>query len=220
MTFCRTMRARSTFQRLKAIRLAVWFTLGLPIFSILGQEDPGVMPAADPIPPLRPASPPIGPDFWETHRGEVFLGAAAFLALLMLCIWWLRRARHSEPVPPGRAAQRSLSALRGQTEEGVIVSRVSQVLKCYLVGALRLPPAEMTTKEVVAVIETAPALDSATARDFADFFRQADLKKFAPAGPVSKPAGGGVVERALELVDRAEKCFGHAEAEKNQKQTS
>jgi hypothetical protein len=191
-------------------------------FIILGwaarvgaQAVPAESPEADPIPPLRPPHPAIGPDFWDLHRGEVYLGAAAFLALVVLCFWWFRRARLPEIVSPALAAQQSLTALRGQPEEPALLSRVSQVLKYYLVGALKLPRAEMTTREVVAVIEAAPVLGAATAHDFIEFFRQSDFRKFAPSAPVTGAAPGGVIEHALGMVARAEKSLAAAaEAEK------
>jgi hypothetical protein len=156
---------------------------------------------ADDIPPLAPPLQEIPPSFWEQHGTAVTLGALALLALAGCAVWWLCRPKPPALVPPEGRARAELAALGGQLEDGLVVSRVSRVLRRYLGAAFNLPPGESTTTEFCATLGRSETIGPELATAVGDFLRACDERKFAPA------AGGEpchAASRALALVEQAE----------------
>jgi len=156
---------------------------------------------ADSIPPLRPPRAELPPSFWEEHGTSVVLGGIALLGLICIAVWWLSRKRPQVVAPPEVQAREALELLRNQPEDGALLSRVSQILRRYLVQAFELPPDELTTTEFCALIADAQKIGPQFAASVSEFLHLCDQRKFAPP-PNSQPFGG--VEQALNLLDLGE----------------
>jgi hypothetical protein len=130
--------------------------------------------------------------------------AGVLLALVLLGVagWFLTR-RKAVPLPaPEMLARQVLAPLRRQPEEGALLSRVSQVLRHYLVAAFGLPPEELTSTEFCHLLRQSQGVGPELSAGVAEFLRRCDERKFAPAVP--QPALGAV-EQALEFVEAAER---------------
>ena len=159
------------------------------------------------IPSLRPPREEIPPTFWEQHGWWwVVVLAVLSLALIGAALWFLRRPKPLPIVPPDVQARRALEPLRQQAENGLVLSRVSQILRHYVAAAFALPPEEMNTTEFCRAIACHQQLGPQLAIDVEDFLRQCDVCKFAPVrDALVSPAGKqGAVEYALVLIGRAE----------------
>jgi hypothetical protein len=158
--------------------------------------------APDAIPPLRPPSAELPPGFWEKYGLLTVLGALLALVLLGVAGWLLAR-RKPVPLPaPETLARRALDPLRRQPEEGALLSRVSQVLRRYLVAAFGLPPEELTSAEFCRLLRQNQKVGPELSAGLAEFFSRCDERKFAPAVP--RPALGAV-EQALEFIEAAQR---------------
>jgi uncharacterized protein DUF4381 len=153
------------------------------------------------IPPLQPPRGEIPPGFWELYGVWVVVGSVVFLALCAALVWYLTRPKSVVPVPPGAQARQALERLRQQPEDGVVLSRVSQVVRRYAAQAFGLPPGELTTSEFCQALAGQQRVGPDLAGALAEFLRQCDERKFAPAVP--GPALGAVA-RALELIETSE----------------
>ena len=140
------------------------------------------------IPPLRPPHAEIPPTFWEQYGLWVILGGLLLLALVCAVVWFLTRPKPPVIVPPEVQARQALEPLRQQPEDGVLLSRVSQILRHYVAAAFDLPPGELTTTEFCRAIaghaEIGPELSAA----LSDFLRQCDQRKFSPLPPARHSA--------------------------------
>jgi hypothetical protein len=153
------------------------------------------------IPPLRPPHAEIPPTFWEQHTASVGLVGFALLALMGVAIWLTTRPRPPVIILPEVQARGDLESLRKLTEDGRVLSKVSQAVRRYFGAAFALPPGELTTAEfcraMAANDQVGPELSTTTS----DFLRRCDERKFAPNAP---PAATGAAEYALKLVEQAE----------------
>jgi hypothetical protein len=158
-------------------------------------------PPSDDIPPLRPAHAEIPPTFWEQHGLEVMLFGALLLGLICAAVWFLFRRRPPAVIPPEVEAMQALEPLRQQPEDGVVLSRVSQILRRYVAAAFHLPPGELTTTDFSRAIagqgEVGPELSAA----LTEFLRQCDQRKFSP--PVPAPPLSAAAQ-ALKLIEQAQ----------------
>jgi hypothetical protein len=153
------------------------------------------------LPDLLPARGELPPTYWELH-GLVIVGlSAAGVAVLGLLAFWISRPRPPVSVPPDVVARRALEALRGQPEDGVLLMRVSAILRHYLVQACRFPAGERTTTELCQELQLRADLDGGLLEAIAIFLRRCDERKFAPTPP---PAAAPVVDNALDLVAKIE----------------
>jgi len=157
--------------------------------------------AADAIPPLRPPRGEIPPGFWEQYGWWIIVAGVLLLGAAGAAVWWMRRSRPAVAVPPEVLARQALEPLRGQAEDGAVLSRISQVLRRYGSAAFGLPAGEMTTAEFCRAIAEPGRLGAELSTALGDFLRQCDERKFAPASP--KPALGAA-EQALKLLAQAE----------------
>ena len=178
-------------------RLAAWVLVVLPIVQAWGTGNA----TEEAIPKLRPPKSEMAPTFWEDYGLAAVVGGFLSLMLLAVVVWLLTRPKPVAATPPETLARRSLESLRGQPEDGLLLSRVSRILRRYLSAAFGLPPEQMTTTEFCVVLSAHPRVGTAIAGTAADFFRRCDERKFAPLPP---PGALGAVETALKLVETAE----------------
>lgn len=158
-------------------------------------------PPPEVIPPLRPPRGEIPPSFWEQHSAWVIVLGVLLLGLVAGAIWWLRRPRPAIVVEPETQARQELEPLRGRPEDGAVLSRISQILRRYVVAAFRLPPGEATTADFCRAMAEDGRLGSELSASLSDFMRSCDEHKFAPPAP--RPALGAV-ERGFKLIEIAE----------------
>jgi hypothetical protein len=154
------------------------------------------------IPPLRPPRAEIPPTFWEQHGGWVIAGGCVGLLVIAAAIWWLTRPKPPVVLPPEVQARTALEALLGQPEDGQLLSRISQILRHYVVASFGLPSGEYTTAEFCALIEARSGIGTDLVRTLSGFLRNCDQRKFAP--PLPQPPLAAVNE-ALALIEAAEK---------------
>jgi hypothetical protein len=155
------------------------------------------------IPRLRPPRGELPPTFWEQHGLAVSAGIVAFVALLAILVWYLRRPKPPVVVPPCALARQALESLGAQPETGAVLSRVSQVLRRYVAAAFELEPGELTTADFCRALAKQERVGAELAAALGDFLRRCDEHKFkpsnaAPAGPLH------AVPTALQLIDLAE----------------
>jgi len=160
----------------------------------------------DDIPRLRPPRGEIAPTFGEQYGLWVIITAVLLLGLLCAAVWWLRRPRPAVMVPPEAQARQALEPLRAQPEDGVLLSRVSQILRRYVGAAFGLPPGEMTTADFCRALAGHERLGAELSATVGDFLRSCDERKFAP--PAARPALGAV-DQGLKLIELAEARRAH-----------
>jgi hypothetical protein len=158
-------------------------------------------PAGEPIPPLVPPRSEIPPTFWEQNRKWILVTGVVSLGVVSGAAWALSRPKRRAPLPPAIQATRTLEGLRQEPETGLVLSRISQVLRRYMLDAFSLTAGELTTTEFSQLIENHPGIGREVASPITEFLRLCDLRKFAPGIPQSPI---GAVARALELIRMAE----------------
>ena len=154
--------------------------------------------------PLK-LSPPYGelpPTFWEQHGTSMGVAGLGFLALVAFGLWRFLRPKPIIVIPPEVQAREALENLRRQPEDGVILSRVSQVLRNYFIAAFRLAPGELTTTEFSRELAHSEKITSELSTTVAEFLRDCDARKFSKA---TAPVKLDAANRALNLIDKAEK---------------
>ncbi len=161
---------------------------------------------ADAIPLLRPPRGELPPGFWEKYGLLTVVGALLAFGLLGVALWFLTRRKPVAMPAPETLARQALEPLRRQPEAGALLSRVSQILRHYLIAAFGLPPEELTRTEFCRVLldnrEVGPELSAG----IGEFLRRCDERKFAPSVP--QPALGAA-EQALEFIQAAERRLAH-----------
>jgi hypothetical protein len=176
------------------------------------------LPLDEPIPPLRPPRGPLPPTFWEAWVGWVIGGGALFFILLAGLIWLLVRAKAPLIIPPEAQARNALGALRGQPESGLLLSRVSQIVRAYFSAAFALPAGELTTSELCRAIEERQEISVQLKGEVSDFLRSCDERKFSPT-PAPAPIIGAVI-RADKLIETAEAQRAELQAAAQAKETA
>jgi hypothetical protein len=146
--------------------------------------------------------------FWEQYGVLVIVGGVAALVLLGLAVWFLTRPKPPIIVPPQAQARAALEPLRHQPENGVVLSRVSQILKHYIAAAFNLEPGETTTAQFCQTLAQRPQISPHLAAALTEFLRRCDERKFAPDPPAVPFVAA---ERALELIDESEAARRKAE---------
>lgn len=155
------------------------------------------------LPQLAPAYGELSPTFWEQHHIAIIIGSIAFLifTLLLITLFMLRPETRAA-IPPEAIARKALVKLQGQSEDGKVLSEISQILRRYLGAVLGLSAAGMTTTECFAALHASPKISADLVRMISSFLRECDGRKFAPTPPASPP---DYVPRALTLVELTEK---------------
>jgi hypothetical protein len=158
-------------------------------------------PGPDDIPPLRPPHAEMPPTFWEQHSLAIILLGAFLLALICVAVWLLARPKPPVAVPPEVQARQALEPLRQQPEDGLLLSRVSQILRRYVTAAFNLPPEELTTTEFCRAVTSNTHPGSELSAALSEFLRQCDQRKFSPPSPAPPLSA---VAQALKLIDQAQ----------------
>jgi hypothetical protein len=122
------------------------------------------------------------------------------LVLLGLAGWLLTRRKPPAMPAPETLARQALEPLRRQPEDGVVLSRVSRILRRYLVAAFGLPAEELTRAEFCAALRQNQAIGGDLSAGVEQFLRRCDERKFAPQAP-QPPLGA--VDQALAFVEAA-----------------
>jgi hypothetical protein len=155
----------------------------------------------DKIPPLKPPRGEIPPTFWEQHGLAVTVAGFAAVLLLAIVVSLLTKPRPTVVVPPIVLAREALNSLSSRSEDGLLVSRVSQIMRRYVAAEFALGPGELTTTEFSRLLagndKVGPELESRVTK----FLRDSDEQKFSPA-----PAGPAfnAVPTAFQLLELAE----------------
>jgi hypothetical protein len=164
------------------------------------------------IPALQPPRGEIPLTFWEQHGVLVVMAGVIMLAVIGAVVWLLTRPKPRAAVPPATAARQELNSLQHQPEDGAVLSRVSQVLRRYVIAAFGLPSGELTTAEFCRVVGGQEQVGPELAESLGGFLRQCDERKFAPAqAPTATPLSA--TSRALELIEQAEARLTEARCE-------
>jgi hypothetical protein len=149
-------------------------------------------------------APPYGelpPTFWQRNAPLIFC-ASVFLILAIVGIYFLLRARPKKIIPPKMQARETLEKLRRESETGKTVSRVSQTVRNYFIGAFQLPAGEFTTAEFARVIANDKKIGAEISGNAIDFLRECDARKFSSSNEFEPMDAPG---RALQLVEQAER---------------
>ena len=154
------------------------------------------------IPKLRPPHPEIPPTFLEQHGMQMVIAGLALLGFVALVVWLVTRPKPPIIVPPEVQARQALEALRSAPADGAALSRVSQILRRYIIAAFQLPPGEITTTEFCRALTNHSSIGPEFATAATEFLRNCDERKFAPTPP--PPSAPGAVVQALTLVEMAE----------------
>jgi hypothetical protein len=187
----------SAFLRFSDFGLRIFLLVaGQPIFAVVTNT-----PASEGIPSLRPPHAELPPTFWEQYGVWTIPVGVVLLALVGAAIWFFTRPKPPVVVPPEVEARKALGSLRQRPEDGLLLSRVSQVLRRYVTAAFRLPPGELTTTEFCRAIAGDERVGSELASALSGFLRQCDQRKFSPPQPA--PALGAAAY-ALKLIDQAQ----------------
>jgi Domain of unknown function (DUF4381) len=173
-----------------------WRVIGVGLFALKAAGGEG-------LPDLLPPHAELPPTYWDQHGWQIIAAGIVVFAVVVLLIVFLCTRRRKPPVlpPPAMRARRELEALRGSTEDGTLLVKVSGIFRDYVLCVCGLPPAELTTAEVREVIQASPRFNPGLASDINGFLRQCDERKFAPAPPAPTT---GVVTAALALIDQVE----------------
>jgi hypothetical protein len=153
------------------------------------------------IPPLRPPKAEVPPGFWELYAWHVAAGSMVLAGVLALAAWLLTRPRPAVSTPPAVQAREALQPLLARPEDGIVLSRVSQVVRSYFSALCGLPRAELTTGEFSRAIADDQQLEPRLRSDAVTLLRACDERKFAPQPPA---APLDAVGQALKLIDQTE----------------
>ena len=153
------------------------------------------------LPALLPPYGELAPTFWEQHASSVMAAGLGLIALVAFGLWLFFRPKPKMIIPPEAQAWRALTALRQQPEDGVVLSRVSQVVQNYFIAAFQLAPGERTTTEFCREISSAENIGGELSTATAGFLRACDARKFSTANDLVPL---DAADRALNLVAQAE----------------
>lgn len=153
------------------------------------------------LPPLRPPRPEIPPGFWELHQAWILAAAIGLLIAVGAGIWFLTRPRPAIVISPAATARAALDALRDQPETGLVLSKISQVIRRYFAATCQIPQEEHTTAEFARILVEQSTIGPNLAQAVHEFLRQCDHRKFAPLGPLPPL---GAVAGAAHLIEEAE----------------
>ena len=173
----------------------------LMIFSALPLHAQTNAAATNTLSALLPPYGELPPTFTEQHGTFIIFGGLGIIALAAFGCWLIFRPKPKVIIPPEVQARQSLEILREQPEDGVILSRIPQVLRNYFIAAFQLVPGEFTTAEFSRTLASCDRINPELAAAAAEFLRDCDAHKFsATAGPAKLEAAN----RALNLVEQAE----------------
>ena len=123
------------------------------------------------LPTLAPAYGEIPPTFLEQHETAIIIGGFAFLAFALLFLKVILRPESKAVLPSEVLAREALSKLLRQSEDGKLLSEVSQILRRYVVAGFDFPDAELTTTEFCAALAGSGKIGDELARSISNFLR-------------------------------------------------
>ena len=150
---------------------------------------------------LRPPRGEIPPTFWERYSIWIIASSLVFLALLGIIVWIVTRPKPPIIVPAEIRAKQALGSLLTKPEDGLLLSKVSQILRHYTAEAFALPPGELTTTEFCRLIASHEGIGPELAGTISEFLRRCDERKFTPAPPTAPMTAAAT---ALRLVETAQ----------------
>jgi hypothetical protein len=155
----------------------------------------------DDLAKLRPPRGEIPPTFWERYNIWIIAGALVFLVLIGIIVWIVTRPKPPIIVPPEVRAKQALDPLLSKPEDGLLLSKVSQILRHYIAEAFGLPPGELTTIEFCRLMAGHEGIDLELGSAISEFLRRCDERKFTPSPPAAPMAAAA---SALKLVETAQ----------------
>jgi hypothetical protein len=150
---------------------------------------------------LRPPRGEIPPTFWERYNIWIIAAALVFLAVVGIMVWIVTRPKPPIIIPAEVRAKQALDPLLTRPEDGLVLSKVSQILRRYIAEAFALPRGELTTTEFCAMIAKHEGIGPELAGSISEFLRRCDERKFTPSPPASPMTAAGT---ALKLVEAAQ----------------
>ncbi|MDD5141634.1 MAG: hypothetical protein PHY43_15405 [Verrucomicrobiales bacterium] len=153
------------------------------------------------LPPLLPPYGELPPTFWEQHATLVVATGLGIIAAIAFGLWLAFRPKPKVIIPPEVQARQALELLRQQPEDGVVLSRVSQVVRNYFIAAFQLAPGEHTTTEFHRALSGHEQIGAELSTAAAGFLRGCDDRKFSTATSLVPL---DAVNQALGLVALAE----------------
>jgi hypothetical protein len=158
---------------------------------LFGQASTNTLPA------LAPPYGEIPPTFWEQHGTMILVAGMAVIALAVLILWKIFRPKPPVKLSPEVVAREALTKLLRQSEDGKLLSNVSQILRRYVIAVFELPAAELTTTEFCAALAASEKIGMELSGFISNFLRACDERKFSTS-PAAAPLNAAT--RALELV--------------------
>jgi hypothetical protein len=194
--------------RISAFFRASGFGLRVSAASFLFLATPALLTAAtntlDPFSSsLLPPRGEIPPTFWEQYGAWVILAAVFLVGAVAMVVWLATRPKPIVPVPWSVQAREQLEPLRHQAEDGIVLSRVSQILRQYVASAFGFPSGEATTSEFCRTLSGCEQIGPELSAEIGEFLKDCDQRKFAPGPPPLAPCDG--VSRSLSIIEKAEK---------------
>jgi len=176
------------------------FLILLAALPLHGQTNtsPSLLPPHGEIPPSLPEQLQI-----VTAQHPVSFGLAGFGIMIALAFgaWLIFRPRPKLMIPPAVQARQALETLRHQPEDGLVFSRVSQIVRNYFIAAFQLPSGEFTTAEFSRALAGREEIGPELFTVATNFLRDCDAQKFSVT---ASPAPANAANRALQLVAQAE----------------
>ena len=155
----------------------------------------------DPSSSLLPPRAELLPTFWEQNGAWVIAGSVLLLLGPAFVVWLVSRPRPVAPIPWAVQARRQLESFSQKPEDGMVLSRVSQVLRHCVAAAFGLSSDETTTAEFCRILAASDKVGPELAVELGNFLKECDRRKFAPAPPA---APFGAVGRCLKVIEMAE----------------
>jgi hypothetical protein len=173
----------------------MFFVAALPLHGQTNASGTNALPA------LLPPYGELPPTFWEQHATFIVVAGFGMIALAASGLWLIFRPKPKIIIPPEVQARQALGILRQQPEDGVVLSRVSQVVRNYFIAAFQLVPGEFTTAEFCRALSGHEQIGAELSTAVADFLRDCDARKFSTATALVPL---DAANQALKLVALAE----------------
>jgi hypothetical protein len=174
-------------------------TFGLALLTLRAYSATNISAGDDDLAKLRPPRGEIPPTFWDRYSIWIIIGALVFLALIGIIVWIVTRPKPPIIVPPEVRARKALNPLLARTEDGLVLSQVSQILRRYFAEAFGLPPGELTTTEFCSLIANHEKVGPDLATTISEFLRRCDERKFTPAPPATPITAAATALKVVEI---------------------